>query len=315
MISVIVPIYKVEKYLPRCIDSLIAQTYKDLEIILVDDGSPDRCPQICDSYAERDNRIVVIHQPNAGVSAARNAGLKIAKGEHIGFCDPDDWVAPDMYSEMMKEMGEYKAELCICGYDYYDENYQVDKRRLYPEREPELLNQKMVMDRLADMPPSIRHGVCNKLFLKSLLRGLAFREGLHSSEDVLFFTEYIKRIKSAVFVHKPFYNNVVREGSATHGGLNVQSLCDSIDVHEYMYSSVLEMYPELKNRAQAFLLDICTLKYNGAREKMKELSADEQKAVVGYVMRIRKTIRKNAFRALWNKEIFWKTRIAYLIIR
>ena len=97
MVSIIVPIYKVEQYLPKCIESLIVQTYHDIEVILVDDGSPDGCPQICEDYAKKDERIVVLHQHNQGVSAARNAGLKSAKGEFIGFVDPDDWVSPDMY--------------------------------------------------------------------------------------------------------------------------------------------------------------------------------------------------------------------------
>ena len=97
MISVIVPIYNVEKYLPQCVESLMNQTLKDIEIILVDDGSPDCCPVICDEYAEKDKRIKVIHQKNAGVSAARNEGLKNAQGAFIGFVDPDDWVAPEIY--------------------------------------------------------------------------------------------------------------------------------------------------------------------------------------------------------------------------
>lgn len=102
MISIIVPIYKVEKFLPKCIESILNQTYSDFELILVDDGSPDKCPEICDEYAAKDQRIIVIHQKNSGVSAARNAGLKRAKGQYIGFVDPDDFVAPDMYEKWYK---------------------------------------------------------------------------------------------------------------------------------------------------------------------------------------------------------------------
>ena len=100
MISVIVPVYGVEKYLSKCIESLVKQTFKDIEVILVDDGSPDSCGKICDMYAEKYEQLVIIHQVNQGVSVARNAGLKIAKGEYIGFVDPDDWVAPEMYESM-----------------------------------------------------------------------------------------------------------------------------------------------------------------------------------------------------------------------
>ena len=101
-ISVIVPVYKVEPYLRKCLDSIVGQTYQNLEIILVDDGSPDKCGEICDEYARRDERIQVIHQENGGVSAARNAGLKKVTGEWIGWIDPDDWAEPDMFEYLLK---------------------------------------------------------------------------------------------------------------------------------------------------------------------------------------------------------------------
>ncbi|MBO7397990.1 MAG: glycosyltransferase family 2 protein, partial [Clostridia bacterium] len=97
MISVIVPVYKTEEYLNQCVESILNQTYKDLEILLIDDGSPDRCGELCDDFAERDNRIRVFHTENRGVAAARNFGIREAKGEYIGFVDSDDWIEPDMY--------------------------------------------------------------------------------------------------------------------------------------------------------------------------------------------------------------------------
>ena len=120
-LSIIVPIYKVEKFLPKCIDSILEQTYSEFELILVDDGSPDYCPQICDEYAQKDNRIIVIHQKNSGVSVARNIGLKKASGKYIGFVDPDDFVAPEMFEKMVQVMDDSNVELVVCGYDYYNE--------------------------------------------------------------------------------------------------------------------------------------------------------------------------------------------------
>lgn len=118
LISVIIPVYKVELYLRECIDSVLAQTYQNLEVILVDDGSPDQCGSICEQYAEKDNRVCVIHKENGGLSDARNAGIDVAKGEYIGFVDSDDWVAPDMYECLYKASVEYNAEIVVCG--YYD---------------------------------------------------------------------------------------------------------------------------------------------------------------------------------------------------
>ena len=123
MISVIIPIYRVEKYLSKCLDSVLNQTYKNLEIILVDDGSPDHCGAICDEYAKKDHRIHVIHQENRGVSMARNVGLSAATGEWIGWVDPDDWIAPDMFAYLLEYARETQAEIAVCG-----------RAEVYPDR-------------------------------------------------------------------------------------------------------------------------------------------------------------------------------------
>lgn len=218
MISIIVPAYKVEKFLPKCIESLINQTYRDLEIILVNDGSPDNCGRICDEYAQQDSRIQVIHQPNMGVSAARNAGLYKAHGEYIGFCDPDDFCAADMYECMLRAMENHHADMVVCGYDYFNEEYQRDESRAYEVREDELMSREEIYRKLADMPPTIRHGVVTKLFRKSVMGNLQFNTKLKSAEDGNFLLDYLQHVSSAVFVHHPLYCNLVRQGSATHGG-------------------------------------------------------------------------------------------------
>lgn len=277
MISIIVPVYKVEKFLPKCIESILNQTYSEFELILVDDGSPDSCPQICDEYAKRDKRIVVIHQKNSGVSVARNAGLDIARGQYIGFVDPDDFIALNMYEKMVQAIENSEAEMIICGYDYYDENYNIDGKRLYEKRSNEIINQKELMKRMSDMPPTIRHGVVNKLFKSSLLRRIRFVNELHSSEDVMFLNEYIKLVNKIEIVHEPLYRNLVRKGSATHGGLKIESLADSFVAHKQMYQDIVACYPELKNPSQAFLLDVCTLKYNEAKQKLEFVPEEKKK--------------------------------------
>ena len=313
MISVIVPIYNVEKYLCRCIESIINQIYKNLQIILVDDGSPDKCGEICDEYAKKDSRITVIHQKNKGVSAARNVGLEIANGEYVGFVDPDDYIDEQMYGNMLDALCETNSDFAICGYDYVDEQGNVF--RPYEEKDVRVLTQKEYMSMQFDMPPTVRHGVVNKLFKKELLSKKCFPENLHSSEDVYVVSEYIKRIKRAVFVHKPLYLNTVREGSATHGGLNIESLSDSFLAHDKMCRDAIAAYPELHNHALAFTLDICTLKYNEAKEKCKRLDKYERKQVHQKLISMRKYIKRLALKAVFNKEIYWKTRIMYLIFR
>lgn len=117
LISVIVPVYKVEPYLQACLDSLLASTHKQLEIILVDDGSPDRCPEICDAYAQRDNRIRVIHQENEGLVGARNTGLRHASGDYIGFIDSDDCISPVMFERLVAVMEQTGADVVCCEYN------------------------------------------------------------------------------------------------------------------------------------------------------------------------------------------------------
>lgn len=121
LLSIIVPVYDVERYLPKCIDSILAQTFTDFELILVEDGSPDNCPALCDAAAAKDARIRVIHQKNGGLSAARNAGLDAARGEWIGFVDSDDYIAPEMYEALYKAVQSTGADLALCDYAEVDE--------------------------------------------------------------------------------------------------------------------------------------------------------------------------------------------------
>ena len=314
MISIIVPIYNVEKYLSKCIDSILAQTYNDIEVILVDDGSPDNCPMICDEYAQKDNRVIVIHQKNAGVSAARNAGLKAAHGEYIGFVDPDDWISSSMYQEMITALERENADLAICGYDYYDENGAVDTARRYKEKADEIITQKEFMSRLSDMPPTVRQVTWNKLFRAELLSDISFKKHMHSAEDVLFLSEYSSRICKVIIVHKPHYKNLVRTGSATHGGLTISQLADSFYVHDKMYNTIVKLYPDLKNHSLAFLLDVCTLKYCESKKKIESSPSFEYKQEITSLRKMKGYIKRKAITAVFNNEIYWKTRIAYLLL-
>ena len=313
MISIIVPAYKVERFLPKCIESLINQTYRDLEIILVDDGSPDNCGKICDEYAQRDSRIQVIHQLNMGVSAARNAGLCKAHGEYIGFCDPDDFCAADMYECMLRAMENYHADMVACGYDYFNEEYQRDESRAYEVREDELMSREEIYRKLADMPPTIRHGVVTKLFRKSVMGNLQFNTKFKSAEDGNFLLDYLRHVNSAVFVHYPLYCNIVRQGSATHGGLNVQNLKDSFEVHDRMYRDTVSAYPHLKGYAIAFLLDVCTLKYNESKKRIQQVKNQSQAAnhLLSYM---RSYIRRKALEGVFSKYIHWKLKTYYLLL-
>lgn len=154
-ISVIIPVYKAEAYLSRCIDSILSQTFKDFELLLIDDGSPDRSGKICDVYAKKDARITVFHQQNGGVSSARQKGQDEARGEYTIHADPDDWVEPSMLEELYKKAKEEKADMVIC--DYYQNEGDV---QTYVKQKPSSLDRTTVLKELFQQ----LHGSCwNKL--------------------------------------------------------------------------------------------------------------------------------------------------------
>lgn len=145
-ISVIVPVYCVEQYLEKCVSSIVNQTYKNLEIILVDDGSPDNCPQLCDDWQKKDKRIRVIHKENGGLSDARNAGLRASSGELVMFVDSDDWIAPEMAEKMELAMRTYHADMVLCQFAKVfqmvvkQSGFLREKMLLYMDRENCLIN-------------------------------------------------------------------------------------------------------------------------------------------------------------------------------
>ena len=177
LISVIIPIYKVEEFLDKCISSVVNQTYYNLEIILVDDGSPDNCPQMCDVWASRDNRINVIHKPNGGLSDARNAGIQIAKGDFIAFVDSDDWIAPNMYQMMVDAIEKENADICACGIVVS-----------YPESEkvlniPEVVGDSKMILELIYNDTQYPVAAWNKLYRRECWENFRFPNGKINSAD------------------------------------------------------------------------------------------------------------------------------------
>ena len=174
MISVIVPVYNVEPWLRQCLDSIVGQTVRDLEILLVDDGSPDLCGEICEEYARADERIRVFHTENRGLSAARNLGLREARGEYIGFVDADDWIEPEMYAVLREAMEETGADVSICGVRYGVAVPAEDGKREVWSGEKALT---VLLDR------KINSQVWNKLYRRQLFQNVVFPEGMNY-EDV-----------------------------------------------------------------------------------------------------------------------------------
>lgn len=215
LISVIVPIYKVETYLSKCIDSIIAQTYRNLEIILVDDGSPDSCGTICDTYKEKDNRIIVIHKKNGGLSDARNAGMEVANGEYFGFVDSDDFIHPQMYEMLMQYMLKQNAEVTVCDFEVVEEGVTPEVNQYDTEQYYEVIDEKEKFSWYIVGTTSVTFTVAwNKLYKRELFEGITYPKGkVHEDE----FTTYrlLYRALKTVYVKTPLYFYIQRGGSIT----------------------------------------------------------------------------------------------------
>lgn len=207
LVSIIVPVYNAEKHLCHCLDSLLSQTWKKIEIILIDDGSSDRSPEICDEYAEKYNNIVVIHKINGGVSAARNLGLKLAKGKYIGFCDSDDLTIPEMYEILVKEIKETNAQISCCGYIVFKDEKSIN---LSEYEDIQIKKTLSSTDKYMSIIKNdqVRGYLWNKLFLREVIESsnrLRFQEDLAILEDEVFVLDYLKRCNSMVIVNTKGY--------------------------------------------------------------------------------------------------------------
>lgn len=231
-LSVIVPVYRAEKYLKRCIDSIVNQTYKNLEIILVDDGSPDKSGEICDVYEKKDRRIRVLHQKNKGVSAARNAGLDMASGDFVGFVDSDDYINKRMYEVLLSNCLKFDAEVSICrlarfeGEAVHVESKQPDKINMLSAREA-LINMHGRDGQVYTVP-------CNKLYRRDLFEGLRYPLNKINEDEFLIY-KVMDNAKGIVLTEEVLYYYRVNNSSIT---------CDP---HYPMTTDIFEVLEDRKN--------------------------------------------------------------------
>lgn len=246
MLSVIVPVYNVEPYLARCVDSILAQTYENLEVILVDDGSRDTSGQICDEYAAKDSRVKVIHKENGGLSSARNAGIDGARGEYLAFVDSDDWIEPDAYAHMLGMMKKYEAKLVCAG--RYDVDGATGEKRvgLCPKKEACITAEEMV-GRIF-LWDNCDSSACDKLYHRSLLETFRYPEG-RVCEDVPVTYKIVLRAGRVALCDKPLYNYFHRPGSITTASISEKTFHFSQHTAE-IYPYIKENYPAIEPLAR-----------------------------------------------------------------
>lgn len=280
LISIIVPIYNVEKYLDKCIDSIVNQTYKNLEIILVDDGSNDKSSYICDDWGKKDKRIIVIHKLNGGLSDARNAGLDIAKGEYISFIDSDDFVSIKFIEKLYEYMIITNSDLIQCTYQKVHEQYiePINRIDINISTYETITSLQMLIKE-----EKFNQVVWNKLYKREILMGMRFEFG-RLNEDEFFTYQVFAKCKRITFINIPLYFYLIRTGSIMNKNFSIHRL-DGLEAKFRRYNFLKQSYLELAIIDKKNLIFYIVYCY----QKILKIKDNKQK-------KIGKQIIKNYFR-------------------
>lgn len=297
MISIIVPIYKAESHLRRCLDSITGQTFNDLQIILVNDGSPDNSGSICNEYARKDNRIIVIHQENSGVSAARNAGLEAATGKWIGFVDADDWIEADMYEYLLGIANANHADVVQCA-----ASMECAEKRQILYSVPSDSEVRLSKESLR----SYSANVWNKLYRKEIIEDCRFKREYSIGEDFLFNAEVLTRTNRVVFASIPKYHYIFLDDSSSHSVPTLKML-HSIRQTSLLAAKKVADKLELRDWFNAELIrnnqDICSKIVRFPRQEFEVLKRE-----------IRLAFRRDFVKAMLNKELYTKDKVKLFLI-
>ena len=303
LISIIVPIYKVEPYLDRCVRSIAEQTYQNLEIILVDDGSPDSCPAICDAWAERDSRIKVVHKKNGGLSDARNAGLAIATGEYVSFIDSDDSIAPEFIAKLYEAMVETGAQVAECATDYVAEDGTV--LRLRNAADVREMGKIEALRRLVQ-ENGVYQTVWNKLYRREIIEGIPFAVG-KLNEDEFWTWQVLDRTEKLAIVSEPLYHYLQRGSSIIGVGYNLRRL-DGLEAR-FLRMQYLQKYEELACMTRQELTGACMWHWQCAKT---HLTGQEREKALRYIKDVMKNCPGVPLRSLTGKLTH---RVWYLMFR
>lgn len=308
-ISIIVPVYKVEKYLDSCVESILAQTFEDFELILVDDGSPDNCPQMCDEWAKKDGRIIVIHKPNGGLSDARNAGVKSAKGRYVCFIDSDDLLSPLFCETHYDLLNDTKYDFSVCGVLRFQDGTspREDDSEVLPQyvSNTEFLN--MQFERKSEF------GVWNKFYRRSLFDDLSFMKSkLH--EDVIFSADLLSLNNGIVYTDKKLLYYRQREGSIV-ATTTLKCSPDLVFAGAYLLDAVEKHCPELKDEALKYAI---SYPFSFVDKIYVKIKFKENKELLKTIQRfLKKHIKEYKTSATFSKilthrmSVFAKSRLLY----
>ena len=302
LISVIVPVYNAERYLPECLDSLLAQTYPNFELLLVDDGSPDKCWEILQQYAARDARVRIFRKENGGVSSARNFGLRQAKGEYIGFVDSDDFVAPQYLEWMHRALQQTSTELAVCGYRKVPK--EANPAGIAPAADEPEIKAFSLAEYSFDYTQceAACLYVCRMICKRSLCEGRYFDEQLFIGEDTYFFIQVLLQAQKLAFVKAPLYFYRIWSESACQRPFT-QKHYTAVETWSRIYEMVQQTDPLLKNSAEQMLVLASAHAYYRMLEAHypdKKLRASAVQTVRAHSAAVRRMETKPRWK-LWDK--------------
>lgn len=299
-ISIIVPIYNVEKYLKRCVDSILNQSFKDYELILVNDGSTDSCGKICDEYKKLDDRVRVIHKKNGGLSDARNVGIDYSECEFVSFIDSDDYIAEDMYEVLYNNLENENADISVCGYYRCLNGRNISK---FKENEYFVVNGKEAL-KLVLEDKKISVEACTKIYRKSLFNDTRYPIG-KLSEDAFTTPTILSKANIVVGTTAPKYYYEIREDSITNSVFKKKDL-NVIEAYKHNFDLVMRDFPDLKDQAvfRYYWAHACVLKKMVLSKDFKDF--DEYNKVV-------RSMRKGTIKIIKN-PLFSKQRKFSVIV-
>ena len=272
LISIIVPIYNVEKYLNKCVESILKQTYDNLEIILVDDGSLDNCGNICDEYAKKDSRIIVLHKTNGGLSDARNKGINIAKGKYIGFVDSDDYIDNDMFEILYNLCKNNNADISMISYKEIENEIIINENSNYTNKVFKYNNIEAIKELLKD--EKIKNYAWNKLYKKELFDGIEYPIKM-AYEDVGTTYKLFEKAKKIIWYDIPKYN-YIRRGTSIVSKNTYKNLKDFIDLsyqrYNYFENSIYSNKIKIEN-SYSFIRNMIMFYLNYQIDNIQELDA------------------------------------------
>lgn len=299
LLTVVVPVYNVEQYLKRCVNSILKQTYKNLQVLLIDDGSTDESGRICDEFS-CDKRVEVIHKANGGLSSARNAGLEHVKGQYISFVDSDDYIDQDMYSEMMNALCNAEAEIAVCG--RYDEcertckiNFALEKQRVFSDAEA--MARMLSWDKM-DI------SACDKVYKADLWKHIRFPVG-RNNEDICVIPSIICLANRIVHIGQAKYHYCHRQASIT-ATYNPKRIKDFYSAIQHIKTFSEEYYPEVTDALTYYLNSTC-LSLLMMAERIGYKGEEREFAVI--------QLKKNWTNTFSRERMDFRRRILYLTLR